>query len=167
MQVFFVGAGPGDPELITMKGQRLLAEADTIVYAGSLVNPALLDYAKPGAAIFNSASMTLAPGAKVTIYITGDVEIKNSGGVNVGGIPGDLLFYSQGDIILKNSGDLYGVFYAPDGSADLRNSADFYGAIVANDMIGHNSSKFHYDRNLGKRYKRRTGDVEVIAWREL
>ncbi|HWR43304.1 precorrin-4 C(11)-methyltransferase [Sporomusa sp.] len=59
MNVFFVGAGPGDPELITVKGQRLLGQADVIIYAGSLVNPALLSLAKNGAAIYNSASMTL------------------------------------------------------------------------------------------------------------
>ncbi len=55
MPVFFVGAGPGDPELITVKGQRLLAAADTIIYAGSLVNPALLGYAKPGTGIYTIA----------------------------------------------------------------------------------------------------------------
>ena len=43
MKVYFVGAGPGDPELITVKGQRALATADIVIYAGSLVNPALLD----------------------------------------------------------------------------------------------------------------------------
>ena len=59
MKVFIVGAGPGDPELITVKGQRLLQTADVIIYAGSLVNPALLDMAKAGAEIHNSASMTL------------------------------------------------------------------------------------------------------------
>lgn len=59
MHVSFVGAGPGDPELITVKGQRLLGEADVIIYAGSLVNPALLALAKQGASIYNSASMTL------------------------------------------------------------------------------------------------------------
>lgn len=59
MQVWFVGAGPGDPELITVKGQRLVSEADVIIYAGSLVNPALLSLAKQGASIYNSAKMTL------------------------------------------------------------------------------------------------------------
>jgi len=43
MKVYFVGAGPGDPELITVKGKRLLDEADLVVYAGSLVNPQLLE----------------------------------------------------------------------------------------------------------------------------
>jgi precorrin-4/cobalt-precorrin-4 C11-methyltransferase len=59
MQVYFVGAGPGDPELITVKGQRLLAQADTVIYTGSLVNPALIDLVKQGAEVYNSASMTL------------------------------------------------------------------------------------------------------------
>ena len=57
--VHFVGAGSGAPDLITVRGKKLLEEADMIIYAGSLVNPALLDYAKPGCEIFNSATMTL------------------------------------------------------------------------------------------------------------
>ncbi|AEB99885.1 precorrin-4 C(11)-methyltransferase [Selenomonas sputigena] len=59
MQVYIVGAGAGDPELITVKGQKLLQKADVIIYAGSLVNPALLGFAKEGAEIHDSASMTL------------------------------------------------------------------------------------------------------------
>ena len=55
----FVGAGPGAPDLITVRGQRLLQEADVIIYAGSLVNPELLNLAKPECEIHNSASMTL------------------------------------------------------------------------------------------------------------
>ena len=57
--VNIVGAGPGDPELITVKGKRLLEEADVIIYAGSLVPKALLGYAKEGCEIHNSAHMTL------------------------------------------------------------------------------------------------------------
>ena len=44
--IYFVGAGSGAPDLITVRGAKLLGEADVIVYAGSLVNPALLDYEK-------------------------------------------------------------------------------------------------------------------------
>lgn len=86
MDISFVGAGPGDVELITVKGQRLLGAADVIIYAGSLVNPALLALAKQGAAIYNSASMTLdqvietmeqavAVGKKVVRLHTGDPSI--------------------------------------------------------------------------------------------
>ena len=57
--VHFVGAGPGAPDLITRRGAALLQEADCIIYAGSLVNPALLGLAKAGCAIYNSAEMTL------------------------------------------------------------------------------------------------------------
>ncbi|WP_101876201.1 precorrin-4 C(11)-methyltransferase [Lachnoclostridium edouardi] len=57
--VHFVGAGPGDKELITVKGMHLLQKADVVIYAGSLVNPKLLEYTKKEAEIFNSASMTL------------------------------------------------------------------------------------------------------------
>lgn len=59
MRVAFIGAGPGDPELITVKGARLVAEADVVIYAGSLVNPALLSGARPGIPVFDSAGMTL------------------------------------------------------------------------------------------------------------
>lgn len=59
MQVTFVGAGPGDKELITVRGMNCLKKADVIIYAGSLVNPALLEYAKKDTEIHNSASMTL------------------------------------------------------------------------------------------------------------
>lgn len=58
--VHFIGAGPGDPELLTLKAQRLIAEADVILYAGSLVNPAVLSHARPDAEIHNSADMKLA-----------------------------------------------------------------------------------------------------------
>lgn len=57
--VHFVGAGPGAPDLITVRGKKYIEEADVIIYAGSLVNAALLEDAKEGAEIYNSAKMTL------------------------------------------------------------------------------------------------------------
>ena len=57
--IHFVGAGPGAPDLITVRGARLMAQADLVIYAGSLVNPDLLDLCKPGATVLNSAHMTL------------------------------------------------------------------------------------------------------------
>ena len=57
--VHFIGAGPGDPELLTIKGKKLIDQADVIIYAGSLVNKEVLAGAKEGAQIYNSATMTL------------------------------------------------------------------------------------------------------------
>ena len=65
--IYFIGAGPGAADLITVRGQKLLQEADVIIYAGSLVNPALLDYAKESCDIYNSAKMTLEEVIKVMV----------------------------------------------------------------------------------------------------
>lgn len=84
--IHFVGAGPGAEDLITVRGQRLLEEADVIVYAGSLVNPNLLENRKTDCEIHNSAYMTLEEvieimagaekrGKKVVRLHTGDPSI--------------------------------------------------------------------------------------------
>lgn len=57
--VHIVGAGPGAPDLITIRGKELLSKADVIIYAGSLVSPLLLDYKKEGCLVYDSARMTL------------------------------------------------------------------------------------------------------------
>ena len=84
--VFFVGAGSGAPDLITVRGQRLLSDADVVIWAGSLVNPQLLESCKEGCEIHNSARMTLeevidvmaradAEGKSVVRLHTGDPSI--------------------------------------------------------------------------------------------
>lgn len=57
--VYFVGAGAGDPELLTIKGKRLIDHADVLIYAGSLVNPEVLADRKPESVVYDSAGMTL------------------------------------------------------------------------------------------------------------
>lgn len=57
--IWFVGAGPGDPDLITVKGRRLLEQAGAILFAGSLVDQAATQYAPPGCTIRDSKDMTL------------------------------------------------------------------------------------------------------------
>ena len=64
--VHFVGAGSGAADLITIRGARLLGEADVVIYAGSLVNPELLSYTKPGCEIHDSSGMTLEEVLTVT-----------------------------------------------------------------------------------------------------
>ena len=73
--IHFVGAGPGAVDLITVRGMRLIEEADVIIYAGSLVNPGLLDYGKKNPDIYNSAEMTLEE--VVEVMSTADKEGKS------------------------------------------------------------------------------------------
>lgn len=84
--VYFIGAGPGDPELLTIKGKRLIDSADVIIYAGSLVNEKVLEGRKEDAVVYNSAYMTLpevievmkqakAKGQTVARVHTGDPSI--------------------------------------------------------------------------------------------
>jgi len=84
--VYFVGAGPGDPDLITLKGRRLLDEAEVVIYAGSLVNPELLKDIR--AEIFDSARMNLDEIMKI---IEGSI---NNGKSVVRLHTGDTAFYS-------------------------------------------------------------------------
>ena len=84
--VLFVGAGPGDPELITVKGQKALRDADLVIFAGSLVPEALLQWTRPGTTSLSSASMNLeqiieaiaaaqAAGKRVVRLHTGDPSL--------------------------------------------------------------------------------------------
>ena len=84
MKITFVGAGPGDPDLITVKGARLLAEADLVVYAGSLVNPALIENLKAKVVDSNKINLeeingimidALKRGEKVVRLHSGDPSI--------------------------------------------------------------------------------------------
>jgi precorrin-4/cobalt-precorrin-4 C11-methyltransferase len=66
-KVVFIGAGPGDPELITLKGKKWLEKADVVIYAGSLLNPQILKYCKPDAELYDSAKMNLQEVLKVMV----------------------------------------------------------------------------------------------------
>ncbi|GAW91525.1 precorrin-4 C(11)-methyltransferase [Calderihabitans maritimus] len=72
MKVYFIGAGPGDPELLTIKGKRILEQAQVVIYAGSLVNKALLQYASPEAEVYNSAGMHLDEMVEVMVRAVRD-----------------------------------------------------------------------------------------------
>ncbi len=73
--ITFCGAGPGAADLITVRGKKLLEEADVIIYAGSLVNPELLKYAGEDAKIYNSATMSLPE--VMEVMLTSDAEGKS------------------------------------------------------------------------------------------
>ena len=84
MKIYFVGAGPGDPDLITVKGKRLLEEADLVIFAGSLVNPSLLQGLKAELMDSNGLSLeattakiidALKAGKKVVRLHSGDPSL--------------------------------------------------------------------------------------------
>ena len=85
--VHIIGAGPGAPDLITLRGKALLEQADTVIYAGSLVNPVLLGFCKPGCRIYNSAEMTLEQVIAVM------VETEQAGGTTARLHTGDPCLY--------------------------------------------------------------------------
>lgn len=89
MKVYFIGAGPGDPELLTIKAKNIISRADIIIYAGSLVNRDILTLAAGGVSVYDSSKMTLEevlcvmqnakPGKKVVARIhSGDTSIYSS-----------------------------------------------------------------------------------------
>lgn len=59
MKVYFIGAGPGDPELLTLKAKRILEESDVVIYAGSLINREILKFARKDASLHDSSTMEL------------------------------------------------------------------------------------------------------------
>lgn len=103
--IYFVGAGPGDPELITLKAYRLLQQADLLIYTGSLINPALLDYCSPVCERVNSAFLDLEEilslmikayhdGRQVVRLHTGDPSLYGAMGEQMEGLKREGIPYS-------------------------------------------------------------------------
>ena len=83
--VHFVGAGPGAVDLITVRGKELIEKADVIIYAGSLVNPALLDYAREGCLKYDSAYMNLEEIMDVMLNSDGEIVRLHTGDPSIYG----------------------------------------------------------------------------------
>ncbi|MBS3921463.1 MAG: precorrin-4 C(11)-methyltransferase [Deltaproteobacteria bacterium] len=88
MKVYFIGAGPGDPELLTLKAKRILEESDIVIYAGSLINMDILKFTRRNAALHDSSTMEL--GEILEIY----KEAKKAGRTVARIHTGDLSIYS-------------------------------------------------------------------------
>ncbi|MGD0919514.1 MAG: precorrin-4 C(11)-methyltransferase [Thermodesulfobacteriota bacterium] len=88
MKVYFIGAGPGDPELLTLKAKRILENSDIVIYAGSLINREILKFTRKGSALYDSSTMDLEE--ILQIY----KEAKESGRSVARVHSGDLSLYS-------------------------------------------------------------------------
>ena len=66
-KVYFIGGGPGDPDLLTLKAKRLIESADVVIYADSLVHPSIVEFARPGAEVHGSKTLTLGQIMELTL----------------------------------------------------------------------------------------------------
>lgn len=115
-----------------------------------------------------SSSIVLAPSAKVTIYITGDIVFGQGSTVNDEGMPGNLQVYSQfGSLQFDQDNAFYGSFYGPNAVIQYDQTTDVYGSLVADYIQLDAGACFHYDRDLAKITHNKTGRMLEIAWREL
>jgi len=133
LTVSFISAGPGDPELVTLKGYNRIRNADVIIYAGSLINPAILKFAGKSAEVYDSKDMVLSEiidliakkaesGKKVARLHTGDISIYSSlieqikplekKGINIEIIPGVSSYQAAAARIKKE-------YTVPDGTQTL------------------------------------------------
>lgn len=118
--------------------------------------------------IEEDSEIKLAPGAEVTIYLTGDMIMENESYLNPGGSPSDLMIFSDGTSLkLENDSEFYGAFYGPNAEFKIENNTSLYGAVVAKRTILENFACFHYDRHLGNFTKGQGDGFQVVAWREL
>lgn len=74
-QVYFIGAGPGDPELLTIRAKNIIKRADVIIYADSLINPEVCASAKKEAEIYPSASLTLEETTEIIVRAVGEGKV--------------------------------------------------------------------------------------------
>jgi hypothetical protein len=114
------------------------------------------------------STLTLAPGAEVTIYVTGDVILRQQSTMNDGGSPADLRIYSNGSTLqFDQDNTFYGAFYGPNAHIQYDQTTQVYGSLVGNTLKLDQGACFHYDRDLAKIKKFKTGDMVLVAWREL
>jgi len=112
--------------------------------------------------------LSLAPGASVTIYVTGDIILNQNSTMNAGGKPSDLMIYSQGSNLQFDQGNIFhGTFYGPDAHIQYDQTTQAFGSLVGDTVQLDKGACFHYDRNLAKIKKGTTGRMFKVAWREI
>lgn len=115
-----------------------------------------------------SANITLAPGASVMIYVTGDIHLGQYSTINAGGAPSDMLVFSKGTSLQFDQGNVFnGAYYGPNAHVQYDQTTSVFGSLVANTIKLDADACFHYDRNLAKVKHNTTGAMLLAAWNEL
>ena len=111
--------------------------------------------------------MTLSSGSKLTVYVTGELEISSNTIVNPG-LPTDLMIYSSGDEVdLDSNATITGTIYAPNAAIDISSNSNALGAIKGKYINASSNAQFHYDEALGRLEGYPVLIYEIISWREI
>ena len=114
------------------------------------------------------ASLQIAPGANVEIYMAGDLSIGQHSAVNSGGSASDLTIYSQGtNLLLGQHTELVAAFYGPTTDIIIDNNTNIYGSFIGASVNVSNSACVHFDRSLLKLIQTEIERMEIVAWRQM
>lgn len=114
------------------------------------------------------SKLTLAPGANVTIYVTGDIILRQNSSINEGGKPSNLQIYSSGANLQFDQGNtFYGAFYGPNAHIQYDQTTQAYGSLVGNSIKLDKGACFHWDRDLANATHNTTGEMIEVAWGEI
>ncbi len=153
----FTGSYFYDPttDALTLNNYDTLVLSDGVYYFSSLT-------------LGQEASLQIAPGANVTIYMTGDLNIGQHAAVNSGGSASDLTIYSLGSVLnLGQHTELVAAFYGPTTDITIDNNTAVYGSLIGASVSISNSACIHFDRSLLKLMQTEITRMAIVAWREI
>ena len=115
-----------------------------------------------------ASTLSLAPGADVTLYVNGDITLSQASTVNDEGSPADLVIFSRGSSLQFDQDNVFfGVFYGPDAHIQYDQTTEAYGSLVGSTLQLDQGACFHYDRTLASITKGTTGEMLTISWGEI
>ncbi len=113
------------------------------------------------------SAIKLAPGAEVTIYMTGNMTLNQGASVNPGGKPNDFLIYSKGTALNINQGtEFRAAFWGPNANIKVEQNTNVYGALTGKSVRVVNSACIHFDRSLLKYVRKEIERMAMVAWRQ-
>lgn len=114
------------------------------------------------------SSIKLAPGAEVTIYMTGNMTLNQGASINPGGIPSDFFIYSKGTQLNINQGtEFRAAFWGPNANIKVEQNTSVYGALSGKSVRIVNSACIHYDRSLLRYTRDEIERMKMVAWRQM
>ncbi|MCH9025134.1 MAG: hypothetical protein IH931_07350 [candidate division Zixibacteria bacterium] len=153
----FTGSYFYDPttDALTFNNYDTLVLSDGVYYFSSI------DLAQ-------NASLQIAPGANVEIYMTGDLAIGQYSDINSGGSAADVTIYSQGSTLsLGQHTELVAAFYGPNTNIFVDNNTNIYGSMIGASVNISNSACVHFDRSLLKLIQTEITRMDIVAWRQM